>query len=142
LNLFNKSSSCCQIKVFKPGLVAGLVQGPGFRFWPGHWVLTGSAGSISILKKIQNGVVLVKKNKSQRVATGFLTGFFRVSPPGQPGHTGSWLMLFFHQPGPVPAPGRPGPRSTRLAGPGFKTLCQIFTNKIKQVNMFSLYNNL
>jgi hypothetical protein len=42
---------------------------------------TGSAGTIFILKKIQNGVVLVKnKNKSQRVATGFLTGIL----PGQP----------------------------------------------------------
>jgi len=27
----------------------------------------------------------------------------QVNPPGQPGHTGSWLILFFHQPGPVPA---------------------------------------
>jgi hypothetical protein len=34
--------------------------------------VTGLAGSISILKKIQNGIVLVKqKNKSQRIATGF-----------------------------------------------------------------------
>jgi hypothetical protein len=39
--------------------------------------LTGSAGSISIFKKIQNGVVLVKK--SQRIATGFLTGFCWVN---------------------------------------------------------------
>jgi hypothetical protein len=72
------------------------------------------AGSIYILKKIQNGVVLVKKQKkSQRVATGFCrvtgstcrvgrvmtfsifssirSGFtswsagFRVDPPGQTG---------------------------------------------------------
>jgi hypothetical protein len=28
----------------------------------------------------------------------------------------------FHQPGPVPAPGQPGPGSTRRARPGFKTL--------------------
>jgi hypothetical protein len=42
--------------------------------------LTRSAGSISILKKIQNGVVLVKKkNKSQWVATRFLTGFCWVN---------------------------------------------------------------
>jgi len=53
--------------------------------------LTGSpgfdrvTGSISILKKIQNGVFLVKK-KNQRVATGFFIGFCRVNPPG---HIGS-----------------------------------------------------
>jgi hypothetical protein len=46
----------------------------------------------------------------------------RVDPPGQPGHTGFFLPPFFHQPGPVPAPGRPGPGSTRWAGPGFKTM--------------------
>jgi hypothetical protein len=38
-------------------------------------------------KKIQNGVVLVKKN--QRVATRFLTGFCRVNLSGRLGHTGS-----------------------------------------------------
>jgi hypothetical protein len=66
---------------------------------------TGSAGTISILKKIQNGVVLVKnKNKSQRVATGFLTEIL----PGQPaGSAGSWFFLFFLQPGPIPIPDRP-----------------------------------
>jgi hypothetical protein len=36
-------------------------------------------GLISILKKFKNGVVLVKKKKSLRVATGFLTGFCRVT---------------------------------------------------------------
>jgi len=65
------------IKVFKPGLVTD----------PGHRVLTESDGSISILKKIQNGVILVKKqNKSQRDATRFLTRFCRVN---RPGHTES-----------------------------------------------------
>jgi hypothetical protein len=48
------------IKVFKPGLV----QGPDFRFLAGYRVLTGSVESISILKKIQNGIALVKKQKS------------------------------------------------------------------------------
>ena len=47
---------------------------------------TGSAGTIFILKKIQNGVVLVKnKNKSQRVATGFLTGILPGQPAGSAG---------------------------------------------------------
>jgi len=41
--------------------------------------------------------------KNQRVTTGFLTGL--------PGHTGFFFPLFFLQPGPIPAPGRP-------AGPG------------------------
>jgi hypothetical protein len=56
------------------------------------------AGSILILKKIQNNVVLVKKKKGQRVATGFLTGFFQVG----------WVMAYpiFYQPSPVSAPGR------------------------------------
>jgi hypothetical protein len=78
--------------------------------------LTGSAGSIPILKKIQNDVVFVKKNKnknkSQRVATGFLTGFCRVSRV-TPGHG---LCNFFinparFQPRVGRVPGRP-------AGPG------------------------
>jgi len=73
--------------------------------------LTGLARSIFIFKKIQNGVVLVKKNKKKSM------GFDWVLP-GRLGHTGSWLILFFHQPGPVPAPSRPG----RPAGPGFKTM--------------------
>jgi hypothetical protein len=52
--------------------------------------LTGSAGTIFILKKIQNGVVLVKnKNKSQRIAIGFLTGIL----PGQP--AGSHRVMIF-----------------------------------------------
>jgi len=33
-------------------------------------------------------------------------------------------MLFFYQPGPVPAPDRPGPGSIHRARPGFKTLLQ------------------
>ena len=44
---------------------------------------------------------------------GFRVG--RVSPGQLP--TG-----FFLRPGPVPGPGRPGPGSTRRAGPGFKTM--------------------
>jgi hypothetical protein len=78
--------------------------------------LTGSVGSI-LKKKNQNDVVLVKektkKNKSQRVC-------YRVLP-GQPGHTGFFLPLFFHQPGPVPAPGRPG----------FKTMVYTVFDQVK-----------
>jgi len=63
----------------------------------------------------QNDFVLVKKKKSQRIATRFLTGFCRARSPG---HTGFFLSLFFLQPGPVPAPDRPG----QPAGLGFKTI--------------------
>jgi len=37
----------------------------------------------------------------------------------QPGQLPSGFLL---RPGPVPGPGRPGPGSTRRAGPGFKTM--------------------
>jgi hypothetical protein len=74
--------------------------------------------------KNQNDVVLVKKNKSQRVATGYC----RVT-----GSTEFFLTLFFLQPSPVPASGRPGHGSTRRAGPGFKTIPQIF-QKIYKYN--------
>jgi len=70
---------------------------PGF-----NWV-TRSPGSI-FFKKNQNHVVLVKKQKS----TGCNQIFDRVLP----GHTGFFLLLFFFQPNPVSASGRP-------AGPGW-----------------------
>jgi len=52
----------------------------------GFRVLTGSPGQSLFFKKVQNKVVLVKKN--QRVATEFLTGFCRVNRVGwvTPGH--------------------------------------------------------
>jgi hypothetical protein len=42
----------------------------------------GRRGQSIFLKKNQNDVVLVKKKKSQQVATEFLTGFCRVNPSG------------------------------------------------------------
>jgi len=46
--------------------------------------------------------------------------------PGRPaGSSRSYRVFpspFFHQPGPVPAPDRPGPGLTRQARPGFKTM--------------------
>jgi hypothetical protein len=57
----------------------------------------------------QNDVVLViKKRKTKTKVNGFATGSCRVNPPGQLGHTGFFLPLFFLQPGPIPAPGRAG----------------------------------
>jgi hypothetical protein len=44
---------------------------------------------------------------------------FRVDPPGRPGQL---LGGFLLRPEPVPGPSRPGPVSTRRAGPGFKTM--------------------
>ena len=40
---------------------------------------------------------------------------------------GQFPSGFLPSPGPVPGPGRPGPGSTRRAGPGFKTLVDILT---------------
>jgi hypothetical protein len=94
--------------VLRPCLVAGPVQGLGSRFWLGHQVLTGSPGQLFFLNK--NDVVLVKKKKQK--STGLQPGLDRVLL----GHTGFFLPLFFLQPGPVPALGRPGPRSTRRTG--------------------------
>jgi hypothetical protein len=105
------------IKVFKSGLVADSVQNLDFRFWPGYRVWTGSAGSISILKKFQNSVVLAIK-KSQRVAIGFcrvIGSTRRVS------RVMAYAIFSSIQPG-------FSPRSTRRAGPGFKTLGTIIYN--------------
>jgi hypothetical protein len=74
--------------VFRPGPV----QGPGHR--------VARVNSFFFLN--QNDVVLVKKqNKSQRVATGFLTR--STGSSGQP--TGFFLPLFFLQLSLIPAPG-------------------------------------
>ena len=67
-------------------LVAGPVQGSGFGFWPGHRIARVNS---FFKKKNQNDIVLVK-NKTQRVATEFLTGLAR-----SPGHTGFFLPIFF-----------------------------------------------
>jgi len=95
------------------------VQGPGSRFWPGHRV-----GRVSSFFKKSKWRRFSKKNKNQWVCNQILSGqpSRQVNPPG---HTGFFLPLFFLQPGPVSAPGRPGPKSTRKAGPGFKTMVEI-----------------
>jgi hypothetical protein len=94
--------------VFKPGPV----QGPGFGFWPGRWV-----GRVNLyFKKIQNGVVLVKKQKS----TGCNQVFYWVLP-GQPdGSARSHRVMTF----PIFSSTWPGSSlgSTRRIGPCFKTM--------------------
>jgi hypothetical protein len=64
--------------------------------------------------------IYIKKKKSAVSHTG-LTGsrVDRVSP-------GQFPRGFLPPPGPVPGPGRPGPGSTRRAGPGFKTLIRMY----------------
>jgi hypothetical protein len=79
------------------------------------WILTRSTGSISILIKIQNDIVLEKK--INELQPDFWSGFAGstgspVNPPGQSGHTGSWLFYFFinpvlFQPRISRVPGRP-----------------------------------
>jgi len=115
-NIFIKYS--ISPKVLRPGLVAGPVQGSGSGFWPGHRVWPGRPGQF-FKKKNQNDVVLVKKKTKKTKANGFVTGSWPglARSAGSPGHTGFFLPPFFRQPGPVPAPGRPGPGSTRQAGP-------------------------
>ena len=96
--------------VFRPGPVAGPVQKSDFRFWPRHLVVRVKF----FLKKNQNDIVLVKKNNSQRVATGSTR---RVSQANPQDHTGFFLSLFFFQLSPVSAPNL---KSTRQ--PGFKIM--------------------
>ena len=99
----NSNLKCSKTIVFKPGQVASSVQDSGSGFWPGHQV-----GRVNpYFKKIQNGIVFVKKS------TGCIPVFNRVFPSQSDyrvnlqGHIRSSLFLFFFQPGPVPAPDQP-----------------------------------
>ena len=84
----------------------------------GSWILTGSPGHPGQFFFNQNDVILVKKtkNKSQRVATGFLTGSCRVCRVT--------LDFFF----PCFSLTRPGssPESPARLGQGFKTMVHRF----------------
>ena len=97
--------------VLKPGPVAGPVKDPGSGFWPGQFFFL----------KNQNNVVLVKKQKSTGLQPGLASSHRVFSFP------------FFLQPGPVHVPGRPGPWSTRRAGPGFKTMLEREVRKVKRL---------
>jgi hypothetical protein len=93
-NIFIKYS--ISPKVLRPGPV----QGSGSGFWPGLRVWPGRPGQF-FKKKNQNDVVLVKKNKSQRVCHRVLTGsagshrvfpspvFSSTRPGSSPGSAGS-----------------------------------------------------
>jgi hypothetical protein len=65
------------------------VQGPSSRFWPGHWV-----GRVNFFKSKRR-----RFSKKKTKVNGL-----------QPGLTGFFPTLFFLQPGPVLAPGRPAGR--------------------------------
>jgi len=56
-------------------------------------------------------------------------------------HPNIW---FFLKPGPIPAPGQPGPGSTRRAGPGFKTMAKGHKNgqPTKQLTSWKTKHNL
>ena len=79
--------------------------------------VAGPVGSILFFFKSKQRRFSKKITKVNRFATG---------SPGQPaGLAGShrfFLSPFFLQPGRVPAPGLPGPGSTRRVGSGFKTM--------------------
>ena len=55
-----------------------------------------------------------------------LTGLTRQVDRVSPGQLPDGFLL---RPGPVPCPGRPGPGSTRRAGPGFKTMLSAVQKK-------------
>ena len=88
------------------------------------WALTRSQGFDRIagvnfyFKKIKRRCFSKKKKQK---STGCNRVFDRVNLPG---HTRSWLFLFFLQPGPVLAPGRLDPGSTHRAWPDFKTVLE------------------
>ena len=123
LSLISHSSSCrasfiprsklnrtliTQKKKHTPPLSLSLIV---LRFGPGSGfqVLTGSPGfgrvSSCFFKSKRRHFSKKKKQKSTGLQPG-LAGSTRS--PGQLGHTGFFLPLFFLQPGPVPASGRPG----------------------------------
>jgi hypothetical protein len=95
--------------VFRSGLVDGLVQDPGYRFWSGHWVTRVNSFFLN-----QNDVILVKKQKS----TGCNRVFDRVLL-GQSGHRVNWITPGFSFPYYFFNPARFQPRVPgQLAGSG------------------------
>jgi len=90
--------------------------------------------NLDYLKKNQNDVILVKKKKQKSMGCNrFLIGFCRVIRV-----TPSHDFFYFFQPGPVPAPGRSGPGSTRQAGPGFKTIAFTASKRLISIKMLIL----
>jgi len=108
--------------------VVSPIQDPGSGFFSGHRV-------VRVIFLNQNNVVLIIQ-QSQRIATRFLTGSCRVNHilPGQPGHTGFFLPLFFLQSGLVSVSGRSDPGLTRRAG--FQNYSMMITNECLLINFY------
>jgi hypothetical protein len=111
--------------------------GHSFQTWsglrPGSRVLT----ELIFFKKNQNDVVLVKKNKNQRVATGFLIGSCQVVKS---------LRVFpstiFSSTRPGSSPGSAGSRVDPPGQTGFQNygfeLCLIFKNFTYVFNFYGV----
>jgi hypothetical protein len=106
--------------VFISGSVVSPIQDPGSGFFSGHRV-------VRVIFLNQNNVVLIIQ-KSQRIATRFLTGSCRVNHilPGQPSHRVNRVTPGFSSPYFFFNPARFQSRVGRIpgwpAGPGFKTI--------------------
>jgi hypothetical protein len=127
---------CDETIVFKPGPMAGSVQDRGSGFWPGHRVSRVNP----YLKKNSK-----RRHFSKKKVNGLQPGFDQVLP----GHTGSWVFLFFFNPARFKprvgrVPGRPaGPGQTRFQNYGwnhaffFLIFMGYFWHKV-QVSMMEL----
>ena len=79
---------------------------------------SGLSKSIIIFKKNKKKYYFSKKTKINGLQPGFWPGL--AGSTGLIGLHQVFSSSIFLQPGPVPAPEQPGPRSIRQAGPGFK----------------------
>jgi hypothetical protein len=86
---------------------------------------------VNYLKKKSKRRRFSKKIKKSTSCNQVLPGR-RVNPPG---YTGFFLPSFFLQPDRIPAP---DPRSTRQAGPGFKTMMFTIGLVLKLLLLFFL----
>ena len=86
------------------------------------WLLSTSVSSLIVGSAILQRYVYIKNKMSglSRVCQG--SGSTRLVDRVSPGQLPNEFLL---RPGPVPCQDRPGPGSTRWAGPGFKTMPSI-----------------
>jgi hypothetical protein len=121
------------IRVFKPGSVVNPVQGPSSGLWPGYQVVRVNSDFF----KNKNDIILVKKKKkSQRVATGFLTGSVGSAESPQ-----VLTSSIFFKLDPVPAPGQPGLKSTHQVRPDFKIMVLIPMYSFFFIVLIPMYYN-
>jgi hypothetical protein len=115
--------------VLLPSIVfkLGPVQGPGSGFWPGHRV----GRIIPYLKKIQNGVVLVKKKQKKTKINGLQPSFW----PGVSGSAGSHRIMTFHifsSTRPGFSHGSAGSQVDPSGRAGFQNYASIYIKKLHQ----------